>query len=155
MKLVVLRLAREVVDAVATVEAENACRQAVQLLVPPSGLVTIRSRVPAWTLAAALMLAVMDVELLNVTELTVIPLPLTATVAPLTNPLPVIVSVCESVPAVIALGERAVVAGAGSTAMASAPSALELSGLVTVTFREPVEAVALTETVAVSDVALL
>jgi hypothetical protein len=58
---------------------------------PPSPLVTVTLRAPVAALEAIVMLAVSEVALTNVVEFTVIPVPENATVAPDTNPVPVIV----------------------------------------------------------------
>jgi hypothetical protein len=59
--------------------------------VPPSGLVTVTLPAPVVALLAIVMLALIDVALLKVVELTVIPEAENATVAPETKPVPVIV----------------------------------------------------------------
>jgi hypothetical protein len=63
----------------------------VPVPVPASGLVTVTLPAPVVAPAATVTLAVSEVELLNVTELTVIPVAENATVAPDTKPVPVIV----------------------------------------------------------------
>jgi hypothetical protein len=59
---------------------------------PPSGLVTVTLRVPVVAPDAIVMFAVSDVALTNVVELTVIPVPENDADAPLTKPVPVIVT---------------------------------------------------------------
>ena len=53
---------------------------------------TVRLRDPVVALPEIVMFAVSDVELTNVVEFTVIPVPENATVAPETKPVPVIVT---------------------------------------------------------------
>jgi hypothetical protein len=58
---------------------------------PASELVTVRLRAPVAAEGSMLMFPVSEVALLNVTELTVMPVPENVTVAPLTKPVPLMV----------------------------------------------------------------
>jgi hypothetical protein len=106
----------------------------------PSPFVRVTFRTPAAALAATVMLAVKDVELKNVVELTVIPVPENVTVAPEMKPVPVIVTVWLLAPCPRELGLVDVTAGAGFTVNAPVPVATSPSGLVTTTLRAPVAA---------------
>jgi hypothetical protein len=75
-----------------TVGAALTVKIAVPVAELLSGLVTVTSRVPVVALELMLMFAVSELELLKVTELTVIPAPENETVAPLTKPPPLIVT---------------------------------------------------------------
>ena len=59
-----------------------------RVALPPSEFVTVTLRGPVVAVDATLTLTVKLVELFRVTELTVIPLPENATVAPDANPVP-------------------------------------------------------------------
>ena len=86
--------------------------------------------------------------------MTVIPEPANEDVAPLTNPVPVIVTFWAVAPCPSADGEVEVTVGAELTVKTAEPVALEPSPLVTVTLREPVVAEPEIVTLAVSEVAL-
>ena len=60
----------------------------VPVPVPPSVLVTVTLRAPVVALAVMVMLALRWLESTNVVELTVMPVPLKETVAPLRKPVP-------------------------------------------------------------------
>jgi hypothetical protein len=113
------------------------------------------SRAVVAALELTLTFAVIEVALLTVVEFTVIPEPENATAPPLTNPVPVIAMFWLLAPVASALGLAAVTPGAALIVNAPAPTAVELSGLVTVMLRVPVAADELTLTLAVIDVALL
>ncbi len=74
-----------------TVGAAFTVKQFVHEPLPASGLVTVTFPAPVVAPAETVMLAVSEVEETNVVEFTVIPDPEKADVAPLTNPVPVIV----------------------------------------------------------------
>jgi hypothetical protein len=63
----------------------------VPVATPASGLVTVTLRAPVVAPAVSVMFAVSEVELTNVVEFTVIPVPENAVVAPDWKPVPVIV----------------------------------------------------------------
>ena len=66
--------------------------------VPPSGFVTVMSRVPTVAPTESVMFAVTCVMLLKVIELTVMPVPENETMAPLTKPPPAIDDVLAAGP---------------------------------------------------------
>jgi hypothetical protein len=75
-----------------TVGAALTVNTFVPVPAPASGLVTVTLRVPVVAPDAIVMFAVSDVALTNVVELTVIPVPENDADAPLTKPVPVIVT---------------------------------------------------------------
>jgi hypothetical protein len=121
---------------------------------PASGFVTVRSPAPVLAPAATVMLAVSDVPLTNVTEFTVIPAAENATVAPDTNPVPVIVMFWLVAPWPRDAGLVDVTVGAALTVNRPVPVAVLPSPLVMVTFRAPVAAAAEIETLTLNEVAL-
>src|SRR5437764_8659851 len=120
-----------------------------------SGLVTVTSRTPDAALAATVMLAVSDVEVLKVVELTVMPVPENVAVAPFTNPVPAMVMLWLVAPWPRELGLVEVTVGAASTVKIPVPVAEALSGFVTVTLRDPVVAPDAMVMLTVSEVELL
>jgi hypothetical protein len=122
---------------------------------PPSGLVTLTFPAPVAALPLIEMLAVSELALTKVVELTVIPVAENDTLAPFTNPVPVIVMFWLLAPCPRELGLVDVTVGAALTVNAPVPVALLLSGLLIVTFRTPVAALPLIEMLAVSELALL
>ena len=75
----------------ATVGAALIVKTPVPVPTPASGLVTVMLPVPVGAPCETVMLAVSEVALPNVVELTVIPVPEKVAAAPVTNPVPVIV----------------------------------------------------------------
>jgi hypothetical protein len=121
---------------------------------PPSVFVTVTFRAPVTAVVAMVTLAVSCVELTNDVELTVIPVPEKDTLAPLAKPVPVIVTFWLVAPCASAFGLAEPTVGAASTVKIPWPVPAPASGLVTVTFRLPVAAVAAMVTLAVSCVEL-
>src|SRR5262249_43161817 len=122
-----------------------------------SGLVTVTLRVPTVALALMVMFAVSCVAELNVHELTVIPAP-KLHVAPLWKLLPVRMKIgrVSSRAPVLGLTEVGGVGGGGAVTVKALVRVLAcVSGLVTVTLREPTVALALMAMLAVSCVAEL
>jgi hypothetical protein len=117
-------------------------------------LVTVTLRVPVVAPDAIAMFAVSDVALLNVVELTVIPVPENDADAPVTKFVPVIVTLKLVAPWSPELGLVEVTVGAALTVNTPVPVPTPPSGLVTVTLRAPVVAPAAIAMFAVSCVAL-
>jgi hypothetical protein len=120
---------------------------------PASGLVTVTLRVPVVALEASVTFAVSEVAETNVVEFTVIPVPEKAAVAPLTNPVPVIVIDWLEAPWPRELGLVEDTVGPALTVKHPVHEPDCVSGFVTVTFREPVVAFEVSVTFAVSEVA--
>ena len=104
---------------------------------PASGFVTVTFRVPVAAPPESEMLTVSCVELLRVTELTVIPLPEKATDAPLTKPVPVKTMLWFERPWRRELGLSEVIVGRAFTVNPPASEPTPPSRLVTVTVWEP------------------
>src|ERR1039457_3608465 len=117
-------------------------------------MVTVTSPAPVVVPAAIAMFAVNDVALLNVVELTVIPVPENDADAPVTKLVPGIVTLKLVAPWSPELGLVEVTVGAALTANTPVPVPTPASGLVTVTLRAPVVAPAVIAMVAVNDVTL-
>ena len=77
---------------------------------PGAGLVTVTLNVPAAAMSAAVIAAVTCVEFTNVV---VLEFPLKFTVAPVTKPVPLTVSVNPAAPAIALVGEIVVIVGGG------------------------------------------
>jgi hypothetical protein len=122
----------------------------------PSGLVTVTFRVPVVAFPATVMLAVSEVELTNVVEFTVIPVPEneTASPEPLSKLVPVIVMFWLVAPCPRELGLAEVTVGAAFTVNRADPVATSPSGLVTETLRDPVPGLPAIVMLAVSEVEL-
>jgi hypothetical protein len=112
-------------------------------------------RVPVAAEVVMLTFAVIEVELTNVVELTVIPVPEKATVAPLAKPLPVIVMAWLVAPWPRLLGLVAVTVGPVLTVNMLVPVPTPASELMTVRLRAPVAADGAMLMFPVSEVALL
>ena len=108
-------------------------------------------RVPVLALDSTATVAVISVEDLTLTELAFTPLPEKLTDAPLTNPVPLIVTPCVP-PLSPALGVTDSTFGPALTVKALASEPSPSSGFVTVTVRASVPALAETLTSAVSSV---
>ncbi len=130
-------------------------RQAEHVPVRRSGLVTLTLRAVGFAVGATVTLAVRLVGLLYVTEPTVTPVPVTATVAPLTKLEPPIAICWLVAPSGTVFGETPVTTGGPFTVKPLANVALAPDGSVTVTSRAPGVAVAATVTGTVSCVALV
>ncbi len=137
-----------------TVGAALTVNTLVPVPVPASGFVTVTSRAPVAAPAETVMLAVSEVALTNVVELTVIPVPENAAVAPETKPVPVIVMFWLVAPWARELGLVEETVGPLLTVKTLEPVPTPASGLVTVTLRAPVVAFAATVMLAVNEVAL-
>jgi hypothetical protein len=129
-------------------------KQLVQVPVPAFGLVTVTFLAPVGPPAAIVMLTVSWVALLNVVVLTEMPEPENKTVAPLTNPVPVMTTF-PVVPEPLDAGLVEVGIGAAATVNAPVFVRVPPSGFVTVTSLLPVVAVAAIVMLTVSCVALL
>jgi hypothetical protein len=136
-------------DAAFTVKAPFA------VTVPPSVLVIVRFRAETVALGAMVTFAVSEVALLKVTPLTVIPVPLRVTFAPVTKPVPVMVSSWLTAPWPRVAGLTEVKVGAGFTVNADEAVIVPASGLVRIRSRAVAAAPPATETLIVSEVALL
>jgi hypothetical protein len=122
--------------------------------VPPSGLVTVTFRALRAAFAVIVIRTRNCVELKRVTEFTVIPPPENATITPPANLVPLIVTL-RTAPRGADVGLSDVIVGLPVTEKPPALVVLGAPGLVTVTFREPIVAVADTVMRTVSCVALL
>jgi hypothetical protein len=123
--------------------------------VPASALVTVTSRAPVVAPAAMVMLAVTWVALLNVVELTVMPVPEKDAFAPLTKLVPVIAMLWLVAPCGRELGLVEDTVGPALTVKHPVHDPTPLSGLVTVTLRAPLVAPPVIEMFATSCVELL
>jgi hypothetical protein len=112
---------------------------------PASGLVTVTFLAPVAAVAESEMTTARWVAFVQVTELTVIPLPEKAMLAPLTNPLPVIVMAWLDRPWRSELGLSDVTVGRAVTVNALPSDPTPPSRFVTVTVRAPRVAVVETE----------
>src|SRR6266540_6131330 len=137
-----------------TVGAVTTVKQPAQVPVPVSGLVAVALRAPVVAVGLIVTLAVSWVELLNVVELTVMPVPEKVTAAPLTKSVPVTATfwVVLRYPK---SGLVEVTVGAAFTVKQPEHEPVPVSGLVTVTSRAPVVAPAEIVRLAVSWVELL
>jgi len=107
---------------------------------PASGLVTVTLRTPVVAPLAIVMFAVNDVEVLNVVELTVMPVPENVALAPLTNPVPTSPMFCETEPWPRLVGDVDVNVGPVLTVKQFGHVAAWVSAFVIVTSRKPVAA---------------
>ena len=107
---------------------------------PPSGFVTVTSRAPTGAVDATEIISVSNVELVNVTDLTVTPEPLTATVAPETKPVPFNFTVRHEAPWPNAFGDNDVAVTApvalGTTVLEAADAGPVPTAFVAVTVNE-------------------
>ena len=124
-----------------TVGAALTVKIPVLVAVVPSPLVSVTLRVPVGAPEVIVMLAVSEVELTKVVELTVIPVPEKVAAAPLTKFVPVIVMLWLVAPWPRDAGLVEVTVGATFTVKTLAPVPTPASGLVTVTLRTPMVAV--------------
>ena len=106
--------------------------------VPASGLVTVTLRAPVLAFEAIVMFAVRWPESTKLVELTVMPVPENAALAPLTKPVPVIVMFWLLAPCPRELGLVELTVGPALTVKTLVPVPAPASGLVTVTSRAPV-----------------
>src|SRR5579859_88451 len=116
--------------------------QPVHVLEPPSGLDRVTLIGPVVAVALTVRVAVTWVELTNVVELTVNPVPArdAARPLPLANPVPVSVTTWLASPSASELGLIELITGAASIVNALLAVAAVASVLVIVMFRAPVAA---------------
>jgi hypothetical protein len=125
------------------------------VMFPWSGFVMIRLRAEAVAEPLMVTFAVSEVELLNVVEFTVMPVPLNVTAAPLTKPVPTIVRFWLVAPWPRLVGDTDVNVGAVFTVNALLPVMFPWSGFVMIRLRAEAVAEPLMVTFAVRDVELL
>lgn len=137
-----------------TVGAALTVNAADKLAALPSPLAIVTVRAPVVALGAIVIVAVSCVALTNVVEATVIPAPKDdASCAPLSKPVPWIVTLRLLAPSSPDPGEAEAIVGAGFTENTD-PVAISPSGFVTLTVRAPIAAVEAIVMFAVSCVAL-